>query len=72
MEAKAHDRIAQIEDHVGCSINNKRLRVHIVSELQRAYDASAALHSNIDAVLNGHRVFDPKNQKAIALPRSQK
>ena len=65
----AIDYIEKSEKRTGKRIEPRRLRLYIVSELQRAYDESSSLRGNIDAVLNGHKVYDPSRQKAIALSR---
>jgi hypothetical protein len=72
MSTQAYEIIKKIEDHVGHTINNRRLRLHLATELQRALDRESGLRASIKNVLDGDMTFDPTTHKAINLSDREK
>lgn len=64
---KGYQILDEIEAHTGEKINNKRLRLHIASELQRRIDHFNSLYGRMGSVLEGFETYDPKKQKAISV-----
>ena len=63
LKGNATERIKRIEDHCGVKIQDRRLRMHIQSEMQRIIDAHNQLRSGIDQVMMGHKTYDPSTQE---------
>lgn len=63
------ERLKRIECHCGENLTcSSRLRLHIVSELDRLIEENDRIKSNISRVLDGYNTYNPKTQKVINKP----
>ena len=71
MASEASQIIARIEAHVGLKIEPRRLRFHVIENLQREIDQRESMVSKINAVIGGFDVFDPNTHKPIRRSKSK-